>query len=208
MWSYVPFNLLQMYSKQLFYLLALTVMSLAVEERKVHRLVGGHLRIINPDSDDSELMTASASGSKEDKKKKPEDEERKTLSQQVADGKYGLIQKELFKKPPKRPGVLSYADNPEVPNDNISNLGGLTKNDIWLAENHLLVLRGGTYPPHDDKNDYSPAQLWPAIDDYKAPNRQVINYIFKCNFTIKTTKILGEVACTSEGAAALSRPAR
>ncbi|CAH0559884.1 unnamed protein product [Brassicogethes aeneus] len=159
-----------MYGRPLLYLLTLCAIALATEERKVHRLVGGHLRIINPDSDDSELMTA-ASGSRE-KTTKADDEDKKTLAQQVADGKYGLIHKELFTKPPKRPGVISYADNPEVPLDNINTLGGLTKNDIWLAENHLLVIKGGTYPQHDDKNDFS-APIWPAIDDYKAPTRQV-----------------------------------
>lgn len=44
------------------------------------------------------------------------EDERKTLSQQVADGKYGLIQKELFRKPPKRPGIISYSANSEVTN--------------------------------------------------------------------------------------------
>ncbi|ENN83033.1 hypothetical protein YQE_00607, partial [Dendroctonus ponderosae] len=100
-------------------------------------------------------------------------DERKTLSQQVADGKYGLIQKELFKKQPKRPGIISYAPNSEVPKDNIATLGGLTKNDIWLAENHLLVIKGGAYPPHDDsKQDYI-SQIWQPIDDYSAPLHQV-----------------------------------
>jgi hypothetical protein len=75
-----------------------------------------------------------ASGSKSKKSHKGDDEEKKTLSQQVADGKYGLIQKELFAKPSKRPGVISYDNNPEVPKDNSNNLGGLTKNEIWLAE--------------------------------------------------------------------------
>ena len=145
--------------------------SSAIEDRKIHRLVGGHLRIFH-DSLDSELLEALASGSKNKKSQKGDDEEKKTLSQQVSDGKYGLIQRELFAKPSKRPGVLSYENNPEVPKDNISNLGGLTKNDIWLAENHLLVLKGGTYPPPDDKTDSSPT-AWPAIDDYKAPLRQV-----------------------------------
>ncbi|ENN83446.1 hypothetical protein YQE_00194, partial [Dendroctonus ponderosae] len=57
--------------------------------------------------------------------------------------------------------------------DNIATLGGLTKNDIWLAENHLLVIKGGAYPPHDDsKQDYI-SQIWQPIDDYSAPLHQV-----------------------------------
>lgn len=157
----------------LFSLLSIWILtSQGNEERKLHRLVGGHLRIYHEDPSDAELLEALASGSKNKKTQKTDDEEKKTLSQQVADGKYGLIQKELFAKPSKRPGVLSYDNNPEVPKDNINNLGGLTKNDIWLAENHLLVLKGGTYPPHDDKSDIS-ATAWPPIDAYKAPHRQV-----------------------------------
>lgn len=154
----------------------LVIWTLAFEansQRTAHRLIGGHLKIYHEDSNDSELLTPLESGSKPTKKsQKGEDDDRKTLSQQVADGKYGLIQKELFTKPSKRPGVISYESNPEVPKDNINSLGGLTKNDIWLAENHLLVLKGGVYPPHDDKNDNN-AHPWPAIDDYKAPKRPV-----------------------------------
>ncbi|XP_044255690.1 proline-rich extensin-like protein EPR1 isoform X2 [Tribolium madens] len=153
-------------------LLAVWFLTSTGEDRKIHRLVGGHLRIYHEDPSDAELLEALASGSKNKKSQKTDDEEKKTLSQQVADGKYGLIQKELFAKPSKRPGVLSYDSNPEVPKDNINNLGGLTKNEIWLAENHLLVLKGGTYPPHDDKTDNT-ATSWPPIDDYKAPRRQV-----------------------------------
>ncbi|KAJ8922608.1 hypothetical protein NQ315_007640 [Exocentrus adspersus] len=160
-----------MYGRPLLLLLAVTVLGLAAEQRKLHRLVGGHLRIINPDSEDSELMKLEASGSRE-KTQKSEQEEKKTLSQQVADGKYGLIQKELFSKPPKRPGVLSYKDNSEVPNDNKNNLGGLHKNEIWLAEDHLLVIKGGTYPPHEEK-PHNAGTIWPVIDDFKAPLHQV-----------------------------------
>uniref|UniRef100_A0AAR5QJ98 DUF4794 domain-containing protein n=1 Tax=Dendroctonus ponderosae TaxID=77166 RepID=A0AAR5QJ98_DENPD len=142
------------------------------EQRQLHRLAGGHLRILDSDPDDSELITASA-GENVKGKKGGNADERKTLSQQVADGKYGLIQKELFKKQPKRPGIISYAPNSEVPKDNIATLGGLTKNDIWLAENHLLVIKGGAYPPHDDsKQDYI-SQIWQPIDDYSAPLHQV-----------------------------------
>lgn len=160
-----------MYRRPLLFLLAVTALGITAEQRKLHRLVGGHLRIINPDSEDSELMKLEASGSRE-KKQKSEHEEKKTLAQQVADGKYGLIQKELFAKPQKRPGVLSYDENSEVPSDNKENLGGLHKNEIWLAENHLLVIRGGTYPPHEQKpnNAVTP---WPPIDAFKAPLRQV-----------------------------------
>lgn len=141
---------------------------------RVDRLVGGHLT----NDDDAELLEADASGSGKGAGRKAlaqgdgADADRKTLSQQVADGKYGLIQKEIFAKPLKRPGLVSYDPNPEIPKDTIHNLGGLTKDDIWLAENHLLVLKGGTYPKHEDKIEHHD-QIWPAIDDYKAPKRPV-----------------------------------
>lgn len=141
-------------------------------KRVIHRLVGGHIRIIPDELNDAELMLSESGGRKNRQQKLNEDEDKKTLSQQVADGKYGLIQKELFSKPPKRPGVLSYDNNSDVPKDNISNLGGLDKNDIWLAENHLLILKGGHYPPHEDRTENTP-HLWQPIDDFKAPNRQV-----------------------------------
>lgn len=142
----------------------------ATEESTVRRLVGGILRL------ETDLTAAAASAGSGTKTKKPprhKEDEVKTLSQQVADGKYGLIQKELFSQPAKIPGVLSYEANPEVPKDNIKNLGGLQKNEIWLAENHLLVLKGGTFPAHDDRNEDQQQSLWPPIDDYKAPERQV-----------------------------------
>lgn len=95
-------------------------------------------------------------------------ESKKTLADQVRDGKYGLIEKELFRRVPKRPGVLSYARNPEVPLDNERNFGGLNEQDIWLAEDHLLVIKGGglNEPETGDES-------WPAIDDYDAPPRQI-----------------------------------
>lgn len=97
-----------------------------------------------------------------------DDEDKKTLAQQVADGKYGLIQNEIFDKRPKRPGIISYEVNPEVPKDNVNNLGGLKPEEIWLAENHLLVLAGGGFR---DKEIDRP--IWPPIDNYIAPSRQV-----------------------------------
>lgn len=101
-------------------------------------------------------------------KSEDDDEDRKTLSQQVADGKYGLIQTEIFNRELHRPGVISYEVNPEVPKDNINNLGGLRPDDIWLAENHLLVLSGGGF---QEKEPSTP--VWPPIDNYVAPLRQV-----------------------------------
>lgn len=98
---------------------------------------------------------------------KKQDDSKKTLSDQVAEGKYALIQDELFSKKPKRPGIISYASNPEVPNDTADNLGGLSSDEIWLAEDHLLVLKGGTL---NSANDNEP---WKPIDDYEAPLRQV-----------------------------------
>ncbi|XP_060531200.1 uncharacterized protein LOC132704902 [Cylas formicarius] len=143
--------------------------------RELQRLVGGHLRLDSAANDDAEPLEAASAGAGKDKKTGGNhDEERKTLSQQVADGKYGLIQKELFAEPPRRPGVLSYDPNPEVPKDNVKTYGGLSKNEIWLAENHLLVIRGGAYPPHDDRKDYHHHEpVWQPIDDYNAPLHQV-----------------------------------
>lgn len=98
------------------------------------------------------------------------DEDAKTLSQQIADGKYGLIQKELFGAASRRPGVLSYAPNAEVPRDTARTLGGLRPDEIWLAEEHVLVLRGGVWHSEDPA---PPHETWPPIDDYRAPPRQV-----------------------------------
>lgn len=137
----------------------------------VQRLVGGYLSSDNPERN-SGLTAASTGAGRESRQQKLEDEEKKTLSQQVADGKYGLIQKELFSTPVKKPGVISYERNSEVPKDNIKNLGGLQKNEIWLAENHLLVLKGGSFSANEDRTEHSPP-LWPPIDDYSAPQRQV-----------------------------------
>lgn len=138
--------------------------------RVVHKLVGGHITLSR--DDDAELMTLGAGEGKSSKKTKDKDkEEKKTLAQQVADGKYALIQTELFSKPIKKPGLISYRENSEVPHDNIANLGGLNKSDIWLSENHLLVIKGGSYPPYNSQN--LDGDIWPSIDDYKAPRRQV-----------------------------------
>lgn len=92
-------------------------------------------------------------------------DDEKTLAQQILEGKYGLIHKELFNDIPSRPGIISYNINPEVPKDNINNLGGLNSDEIWLAENHLLVLRGGNFSNKRVK--------WSYIDNYIAPPRQV-----------------------------------
>ncbi|XP_032687520.1 serine protease filzig isoform X2 [Odontomachus brunneus] len=156
--------------------------------RKVsHHLIGGHLRIdtkLRGDEslwDDGILMSAAGNG-KEGKNARAggggdDEDEKKTLSQQVKEGKYGLIQNEIYGNRPKRPGIISYLGNPEVPKDTADNLGGLDEEEIWLAENHVLVLRGGKFPEHEDGqqgssgDDASPK--WPPIDDYKAPRRQV-----------------------------------
>lgn len=94
-----------------------------------------------------------------------DDDDQKTLSQQVIDGKYGLIQNEIFTMKPERSGIISYDVNPEVPKDNINNLGGLEPDDIWLAENHLLVLAGGGLNSMQNQ--------WRPIDNYIAPQRLV-----------------------------------
>lgn len=120
--------------------------------------------------DDGMLMSSAGEG-KDAAKTKEDDEDKKTLSDQVAEGKYGLIQNEIFSKAPKRPGIVSYEPNSETrAKDNIQNLGGLKKEEIWLAEDHLLVLTGGSYPERTKENERRP---WPPIDDYEAPRRQV-----------------------------------
>ncbi|XP_044735906.1 uncharacterized protein LOC123298075 [Chrysoperla carnea] len=125
-----------------------------------------HLR--NSQDKDETLRMESAGGGK-NKIQDNDDEDRKTLAQQVVEGKYGLIQKELFAKPVKSFGIISYRGNPEVPKDNSRNLGGLNAEDIWLAEDHLLILKGGIFPSHNSKSNVN----WPPIDNYKAPRRQV-----------------------------------
>ena len=119
------------------------------------------------DNWDSGLLRASAGAGSESSTASPKPESKKTLSDQVAEGKYALIQTELFEKPAPRPGVLSYEKNPEVPKDTASNLGGLTDDEIWLAEDHLLILRGGALAAGDKQSD------WVPIDAYEAPPRPV-----------------------------------
>lgn len=120
--------------------------------------------------DDGMLMSSAGEG-KDVAKTKEDDEDKKTLSDQVAEGKYGLIQNEIFMKTPKRPGIVSYELNAETrTKDNLQSLGGLKKDEIWLAEDHLLVLKGGSFPERTKETDRKP---WPPIDDYEAPNRQV-----------------------------------
>ncbi|KAF3427971.1 hypothetical protein E2986_03828 [Frieseomelitta varia] len=149
--------------------------------RKVsHRLIGGHLRADARQETlwDDGILLSSAGNGRETKgatSRKDEDDEKKTLSQQVKEGKYGLIQNEIYgSQEPKRPGIISYLGNPEVPKDTIDNLGGLDEDEIWLAENHVLVLRGGKFPGHEtSQGSGDSTQTWPPIDDYKAPRRQV-----------------------------------
>ncbi|XP_041969177.1 uncharacterized protein LOC121726029 [Aricia agestis] len=120
--------------------------------------------------DDGMLMSSAGEG-KDAGKMKEDDEDKKTLSDQVAEGKYGLIQDELFSKTPKRPGIVSYQPNSETrAKDNLQNLGGLKKEEIWLAEDHLLVIKGGSFP---ERTKESEQKIWPPIDNYEAPRRQV-----------------------------------
>ncbi|XP_032522924.2 uncharacterized protein LOC116774330 [Danaus plexippus] len=120
--------------------------------------------------DDGMLMSSAGAG-KDTGKMKEDDEDKKTLSDQVAEGKYGLIQNEIFSKAPKRPGILSYEPNSETrTKDNVQSLGGLKKEEIWLAEDHLLVLKGGSFPERSQEPENNP---WPPIDNYEAPRRQV-----------------------------------
>ncbi|CAH2055715.1 unnamed protein product, partial [Iphiclides podalirius] len=120
--------------------------------------------------DDGMLMSSAGEG-KDAGKVKEDDEEKKTLSDQVAEGKYGLIQNEIFARAPKRPGIVSYEPNTETRSkDNLQSLGGLKKDEIWLAEDHLLVLKGGSFPERTKETERKP---WPPIDSYEAPRRQV-----------------------------------
>lgn len=120
---------------------------------------------------DDGMLMSSAGGGKDTARIKEVDEDRKSLADQVAEGKYALLQKEIFSKTPKRPGIVSYEPNPETrAKDNIQNLGGLKKDEIWLAEDHLLVLKGGSFPERTKESERKP---WPPIDDYEAPRRQV-----------------------------------
>ncbi|XP_058789164.1 uncharacterized protein LOC131663087 [Phymastichus coffea] len=150
-----------------------------------HALIAGHLRTesvnLNAKQQDlaleDGLLLSSAGGGKDSRKSSAsgsEDDDKKTLAQQVKEGKYGLLQNELFAKGPKRPGILSYSSNSEVPRDNLKNLGGLDEDEIWLAENHLLVLKGGNFHDADATTELQASDVsWPPIDDYSAPRRQV-----------------------------------
>lgn len=146
-------------------------------------LIGGHLRVNGKEEDEKTegMLSSSAGNGKETKNSRGDDndEERKTLSQQVKEGKYGLIQNEIYEEKPRRPGIISYLGNPEVPKDTVENLGGLDEDEIWLAENHVLVLRGGNFPSrgssddHEHKGGEEGREEWPPIDNYQAPRRQV-----------------------------------
>lgn len=118
---------------------------------------------------DGLLMTSAGNGKnwKEVTSSLKKEESKKSLSDQVAEGKYGLIHEELFKTKPKRPGVLSYKINSDVSKDDSRHYGGLKDEEIWLAEDYLLVIRGGFV------NKNGNAIKWNPIDDYSAPSRQV-----------------------------------
>nr|CAD7425218.1 unnamed protein product [Timema monikensis] len=133
-------------------------------------LVGSALNLPTERSlkEDSQLTLAAGEG-----QNATDEEEEKTLSQQIVEGKYGLIQKELYSEKPRRPGVLSYANNLEVPRDTADNYGGLDSGEIWLAENHVLVLRGGHFPDHNSSLGTRTRPVWPPLDGYQAPARQV-----------------------------------
>lgn len=126
---------------------------------------------MNDDEADPDFLPSSAGNGKEKSESSAndgkDDDSKKTLSDQVKEGKYGLIQNELFQEKPKRPGILSYATNSETSNDNKDTLGGLSQDDIWLAENSLLVLRGG------DLNTKAHDEPWVPIDGYKSSKRPV-----------------------------------
>jgi len=136
-------------------------------------------RTSRPATGEAEGMLMESAGRRKSNKPKQgeddddDDEDKKTLSQQIADGKYGLIEKEIFATTPKRPGIINYASNPEVPRDTANNLGGLEPDEIWLAENHVLILRGGVFPEYKLNTTDDSVTVWPPIDNYNAPKRQV-----------------------------------
>lgn len=146
------------------------------EKKIIHRLIGGHVKLHRKDErrmEKDEDLSASSAGNGKEKNQREDDDEKKSLSQQVKEGKYGLIQNEIYPTTPKRPGVISYLGNPEVPRDTSRNFGGLEEDEIWLAENHLLVLRGGKFPVHGNRKPETNTSPWVPIDDYEAPKRQV-----------------------------------
>uniref|UniRef100_A0A0C9RCF7 Uncharacterized protein n=1 Tax=Fopius arisanus TaxID=64838 RepID=A0A0C9RCF7_9HYME len=151
----------------------------AEPSKKPPRLMGGHLEGTPPPREEDEaqwddgLTLSSAGNGKENKKPHVDDDEKKTLAQQVKEGKYGLIQNEINPTRSKRPGVISYLSNPEVPKDTAKNLGGLDEEEIWLAENHVLVLRGGNFPDQATEGPSGDLRGWSPIDDFQAPKRQV-----------------------------------
>ncbi|KAJ8980903.1 hypothetical protein NQ317_011203 [Molorchus minor] len=69
----------KMDTRPLLLILLLTALCLAADHRKIHRPAGGHLRIINPDPDDSELMKMQASRER-DKKQKTDDRKENVVS--------------------------------------------------------------------------------------------------------------------------------
>ncbi|XP_063988504.1 adhesive plaque matrix protein isoform X2 [Diachasmimorpha longicaudata] len=150
-------------------------------DQRAASLMGGHMKITTTPSSreedeaqwDDGLILSSAGNGKENRKPHDDDDEKKTLAQQVKEGKYGLIQDEIYPKKSKRPGILSYLSNPEVPKDTSKNLGGLDEDEIWLAENHVLVLRGGNFPEHETEQPSGDLRGWSPIDDFQAPKRQV-----------------------------------
>ncbi|XP_011499373.1 PREDICTED: uncharacterized protein LOC105363396 [Ceratosolen solmsi marchali] len=142
-------------------------------------LANQNIQNVEDPSFEDGLLLSSATNGKERKTSSrlsdgtnSEDDDKKTLSQQVKEGKYGLIQNEIYSVKPKRPGIISYLSNSEVPQDTIKNLGGLDEEEIWLAENHVLVLKGGNFPELSTAVE-QPAGGWLPIDNYIAPRRQV-----------------------------------
>ncbi|XP_053682741.1 uncharacterized protein LOC128733137 isoform X2 [Sabethes cyaneus] len=77
------------------------------------------------------------------------------------------ISSDVKQNVPRRPGVISYKHNSDVPIDNAMNYGGLNGEDIWLSEDHLLIIKGGNI----NKNNKS--VYWKPIDDYEAPARPI-----------------------------------
>ncbi|XP_053659608.1 atrophin-1 [Anopheles marshallii] len=135
-----------------------------------------------PDSDAVSLVAAGAGEGQSTDQPAPsstptastgKSESAKTLADQVAEGKYGLIHRELFQRRPQRLGVLNYRRNEEVPLDDERNYGGLRPDEIWLAEDHLLVLKGGSISFGSNRSGADAGGPWQPIDDYRAPDRQV-----------------------------------
>lgn len=88
--------------------------------QNLRRLLEGRNTILSPITQTKSEENGNSKEKGGSKNNVKEDDSKKPLWQQVADGKYGLIQKELFARPVNRPGIVSYSENPEVKGNLVS----------------------------------------------------------------------------------------